>query len=81
MKVEKQPTPEKNFEPFILKISVENKEEAQALYSIFNYSRNSRLLPVQSKMITDAIGLNFYVNNAYQEISNGISYEDFYIKS
>ena len=78
MKVHKEelPIPE-SFSPFKLTCTVESREEAQALYAIFNYSPNLDLLPHSGQGIRDTIGDQYKVN--YSDIiANNISYSRFY---
>ena len=79
MKVEKQPTPEKSFEPFVLKIEIESKEEAQALYAIFNHSRNAKLFPDQAQNIRYIIGKDYSIDRSSDIISNNVLYSEFYM--
>lgn len=70
---------EEQFVPFAIQINVESKEEAQALYAIFNHSRNSDLLN-NAASIKDAIGEKYRVfdENGGKIIAKGISYDEFY---
>lgn len=68
---------EEQFVPFAIQINVESKEEAQALYAIFNHSRNSDLLN-NAAAIKDAIGEKYWVNKDDSIIAKGISYDEFY---
>jgi len=75
MKVEKN----KSFTPFDITITVESKEEAQALYAIFNYTPNCNLLSDDiSIQIRHTIGNEYSVTRSHDIIANGIDYEDFY---
>lgn len=68
-----------NFEPFVLELTVETREEAQALYAIFNLGKNSRLLGREkSGRITDEVSKEYYVSDSYKVISNSITYENYY---
>lgn len=68
------------FDPFNLIISVESKEEAQALYAIFNHTRNTALLDGRvgpdAEQIRKAIGSNYYIREGL--IANGIKSSEFY---
>lgn len=67
------------FEPFAIKVNVESKEEAQALYAIFNYAKNSSLIGnIAADKIQDAISREYYVGNSESIIANGISYQQYY---
>lgn len=68
---------EEQFVPFAIQINVESNEEAQALYAIFNHSRNSDLLN-NAAAIKDAIGEKYWVNKDGDIIAKGISYDEFY---
>jgi hypothetical protein len=66
-----------SFEPFDIKITVETREEAQALYAIFNNCQNSDLLG-SGVEITNAIGKEYYVNDSDKVIARGITYRKYY---
>lgn len=68
----------KGFEPFILQLEVKTKEEAQALYALFNKTSNAALLNYDCEEIREAIGREFYVQNGSDIISNNISYSEYY---
>lgn len=68
---------EPKFKPFSFKLTVESKEEAQALYAIFNHIKTTELL--KSAQIRSAIGSEHYVYGG-AVIANGISYNDFYLR-
>lgn len=70
---------EEQFVPFAIQINVESKEEAQALYAIFNHSRNSGILN-NAAAIKDAIGEKYWVfdKTGGKTIAKGISYDEFY---
>lgn len=68
---------EEQFVPFAIQINVESKEEAQALYAIFNHARNSDLIN-SAAAIRDAIGEKYWVNKYDSIIAKGISYNEFY---
>jgi hypothetical protein len=69
----KLPPPE--FQPFNLNITVETKEEAQALFAIFNYTPNTDLLGNSHySAVKDAIG-PFSTSGV---IARGVTYEQFY---
>jgi len=64
---------------FYLAIKMENNEEAQALYAIFNYAPNADLLPCgAAEKIKNAIGEDFYITRGDEEIANGTTYDKFY---
>ena len=77
MKVEREIAGLDVFKPFVLKISVESKEEAQALYAIFNRLENCDLLKNRSA-IRSAIGAEFEVNAGH--IANGVTYDMYFGK-
>lgn len=83
MKVERKEIIESpSFKPFNIEITIESKEEAQALYAIFNYSPNADLFRYRYSLCDDikcAIGSDYYVGGYREVISNGITYKDFYI--
>ena len=66
------------FNPFDIIFTVENEEEARALYAIFNYCPNVDVLPTgKGKEIRLTIGNDFSeLNNS--EIANGVNYRTFY---
>jgi len=60
------------FKPFTISITIESREEAKALYAIFNHKTNSRLLPPGSAIeIRESIGEVGYL---YQENDKGNGY-------
>jgi len=75
MKILKEKTT-KSFNPFNLIITVESKEEARALYAIFNSCRNSCLLH-NADEIKQTIGDKYYVGEE-EVIANGVTYENYY---
>lgn len=80
MKVNKQfPNQEEQSVPFNLVISIESKEEAQALYAIFNKQENAELLgDDKANMVNCAIGHKYYVALSYKVIANGITHIEYY---
>ena len=67
-----------DFMPFTLEIEIENKEEAQAFYAIFNLGKNRDLLSCpEAEKIKQLIGKEFYVGSG-GIISNGVNYTKFY---
>lgn len=80
MKVNKQfPNQEEQFVPFDLVLSIESKEEAQALYAIFNNRNNSELFgDYNSDMITGILGYKYYVAGPNKAIANGITHKQYY---
>ena len=66
-----------SFTPFDLIFSVESREEAQALYAIFNYVPNLELLPIQQKLVVGEM-LAEYANCHNNYIANNVTYYDFY---
>jgi hypothetical protein len=70
---------ENNFNPIRLTILIETKEEAQALYAIFNHYHNRKLFPPDIiNSILKKIGDEFYVGSNNCIISNNITYKNFY---
>ena len=65
------------FESFEIQLTIESKEEAQALYAIFNKGSNSTLLP-EARDIRLAIGKEYYVEDSYAIIANGVKYMEYY---
>lgn len=67
------------FKPFTLNIRVETKEEAQALYAIFDLRGNTRLFDTTTtRAIRSSIGEENYVCKSDSVISRGIRYCEFY---
>lgn len=74
------------FNSFQLIFTIHTKEEAQALYAIFNHSRNVCLLEYRSdsmasisKIIRGSIGEDYYTPGGDKAvISHGITKEEFY---
>ena len=65
------------FVPFGIMINVETKEEAQALYAVFNHVKVSALFD-DSDEVLNAITDKYYVCKEEQVIANGVTYEKFY---
>lgn len=78
MKVEKQEVPAGDFTPFRLVIDVESKEEAQALYAIFNYGPNCDILRGSAYTIRKTIGEEHYRSDN-EEIIPGLKARQFYV--
>jgi len=77
MKV-KQISTEHKMKPIELHLTIETREEAQALYAIFNYVPNGDLLGDKaSDEIKDLIGGKYEVLSN-DVIANGITYNEFY---
>lgn len=75
MKVNKQ----EQFVPFDLVLSIESKEEAQALYAIFNKQENASLLGNdKADMVDCAIGSKYYIASSHKVIANGITHGEYY---
>ena len=77
MKVKKVETKEK-FTLFDLVFTITSKEEARAMYAIFNHGHNTRLLKDSGEMVKDIIGRKYYVEYDNEEIANGVTYKEFY---
>jgi hypothetical protein len=71
---------DKEIEPFKVVIDVITKEQAQALYAIFNHTRNSDLLQPISENVRMQLSEkgDFYVHFGNNVIANGITYDQFY---
>jgi len=68
-----------NFIPFDIVISVESREEAQALYAIFNHRRNTQLLNNNVDFdIRKAVGEPYRVYEDKEVIARGITCNEFY---
>jgi hypothetical protein len=82
MKVEKiEQKPKEEFVPFNLKITIETKEDAQALYAIFNHGHNRQLFDIAvSENIKNIIGFDHFVGNDDDIISRGVCYKRYYIR-
>ena len=77
MKVKK--TKIDTFAPFSITLDIETKEEAQALYAIFNNCKNTQLFEYGiDEAIKKAIGDKFYIDNGNGIISNRITYNQYY---
>jgi len=63
-----------SFRPFNLTISVESREEAQALYAIFNYCPNIDLLP--SALSISSLLKDYEISDGI--IANKVTYDNFY---
>jgi hypothetical protein len=65
------------FKPVAFTITCETKEEAQAMYAVFNYSPNTELVgSAHADAIKSAIG-NHSVRS-YETIARGVTYNRFY---
>lgn len=64
-----------DFSPITLTITMETKEEAQAIYAIFNNTRNTMLLNSNvDQSIRDAIGREYYVpSHSSNVIAHGVT--------
>ena len=66
-----------NFPPFEIIITIETKDEARALWAIFNYVPNTDLLPEEmSEEVRRTIGGEFGCLGG--EIAKGVTYSQFY---
>lgn len=77
---------EKGIDPFEIVIKITTKEEARALYAIFNHSKNADLFRNnKASCVRDAIREKFEhaeVTEGVQEvIANGITYKKYYLES
>jgi hypothetical protein len=80
MQVDKHYT-EGGFNPFDLTLKVRSREEAQALYAMFNYVKSNCVLDNDTVMaIKNAIGEEFYIgcSNSHTVIGNGVTYGEYY---
>lgn len=69
----------KKFVPFDLVLTVESREEAQALYAVFNHSDNADLIGWGAgKNIQEVLGEEYYIDKRDMVIAGGITYEEFY---
>ena len=75
MKINK--TTSNKFNPYTVKLTIETREEAQALYAIFNKIDAAMLLP-KVRDIRQAIGKEYYVEDSDAIIANGVKYSEFY---
>ena len=67
------------FKEFDVTFTIENEEEARALYAIFNYFPNVYLLgDGEAAAIRSAIGEGFSKLPSGSVISNGVTYREFY---
>lgn len=64
--------------PFDIVFTINNAEEARALYAIFNYCPNTELLPELDPSARHAIGEKFSIIPPSSEIANGVTYSKFY---
>ena len=79
MKASKQdawPPPRPEFVPFDLILRVETREEAQALFAIFNYGPNRDLLPRLNRDTIKHLLNDYYVTAGV--IANKITYGVYY---
>jgi hypothetical protein len=68
-----------SFKAIELTITIETEEEAQALYAIFNFTHNRKLLKEKdTNLLLDEIGKKFYIGEKNKIISNNIAYKDYY---
>lgn len=66
------------FKPFAIQLKVESVQEAQALYALFNFGKNTSLLnncEAVKAVITD----KYYISDPEEVIANGITYEEYYL--
>lgn len=67
------------FKPFELKLTVQTREEAQALYAMFNNVSSSRVLPgTVTDVVLRNIGKEFYIDRDDAIIGNGVTYKSYY---
>lgn len=67
------------FKPFDITLTVQTKEEAQALYAMFNCESANKVLHKNYVMsVKYTIGEEFYISNPDAIIGNGVTYSEYY---
>ena len=67
------------FQEFDITLTIENEEEAKALFAIFNYYSNLDILPEGvGESIRRIIGEKYYDLGPDQMIARGVDYPNFY---